>query len=44
MDHIVGKTGKSYIPLGSNVSFNMGMNITWGGKRENKKDLKTLKF
>ncbi len=29
MDHLIGKTGASMIPLDSNVSVNMGMNITW---------------
>ena len=37
MDYMMGKTGKSMIPLDSNVCFNMGLNITWGGKRQNVK-------
>lgn len=45
MDHLLGKTGASMIPLDSNVSFNMGMNITWGGsKKESDKKLRALTF
>jgi hypothetical protein len=29
MDHILGKTTKEFVPLTSNASFAMGMNITW---------------
>lgn len=29
MDHILGKTSKEFIPLSSNASIAMGMNITW---------------
>ena len=29
MDHLIGKTTKEWIPLSSNASFAMGMNITW---------------
>ena len=34
MDHMIGKTGASMIPLDSNVSFNFGMNVAWGGKKK----------
>lgn len=29
MDHILGKTSKEMIPLSSNASLTVGMNITW---------------
>jgi hypothetical protein len=29
MDHMIGKTGKSMVPLDSNVSFNFGMNVAF---------------
>ena len=29
MDHMIGKTGASGVPLDSNVSFNFGMNVTF---------------
>lgn len=29
MDHILGKTTKEYIPLSSNASFNMGLNVAF---------------
>ena len=29
MDHMIGKTGASSLPLDSNVSFNLGMNVTF---------------
>ena len=29
MDHMIGKTGASSVPLDSNVSFNLGMNVTF---------------
>jgi hypothetical protein len=29
MDHILGKTTKEFIPMTSNASLAMGMNITW---------------
>jgi len=29
MDHILGKTSKEFIPLSSNASIALGMNITW---------------
>ncbi len=45
MDHIIGKTGASMVPLDSNVSFNMGMNIAFGSKKKDSKgDLNTLTF
>ena len=46
MDHMIGKTGANMIPLDSNVSFNMGMNIAFGSKKkkENKGELNTLSF
>ena len=46
MDHMIGKTGASMIPLDSNVSFNMGMNVAFGSKKkkDSKGDLKTLSF
>ena len=45
MDHMVGKTGASSIPLDSNVSFNLGMNIAFGSKKKDSKgDLNTLTF
>lgn len=34
MDHMIGKTGASMIPLDSNVSFNFGLNVAWGGKKK----------
>jgi hypothetical protein len=34
MDYMMGKTGKSMIPLDSNVSVSLGLNITWGGKKK----------
>jgi len=36
MDYMMGKTGKSMIPLDSNVCFNFGVNITWGSKKDNR--------
>ena len=46
MDHIIGKTGANMVPLDSNVSFNLGMNIAFGSKKkkENNADLNTLTF
>ena len=46
MDHMIGKTGASMIPLDSNVSFNMGMNIAFGSKKkkDSKGNLGTLTF
>lgn len=46
MDHIIGKTGASMIPLDSNVSFNLGMNIAFGSKKkkDSKDGLSTLSF
>lgn len=44
MDHMVGKRGASMVPLDSNVSFNFGMNITWGGSKKSSKTLNTLTF
>lgn len=41
MDYMMGKTGKSMIPLDSNVSLNLGINITFNGKKD-KRLLKTL--
>lgn len=29
MDHVMGKTTKEFVPLSSNASFNMGMNVTF---------------
>ncbi len=29
MDHILGKTSKEFIPLSSNASLNLGMNVTF---------------
>ena len=29
MDHILGKTSKEMIPLSSNASITLGMNIAW---------------
>ena len=43
MDHMIGKTGASSVPLDSNVSFNFGLNVTWGGKKSFKR-LDTLTF
>ena len=37
MDHMVGKTGASMVPLSSNLSFCMGFTAAWGGKKKNKK-------
>ncbi len=44
MDHMIGKTGASMIPLDSNVSFNFGMNIAWGGSKKNNKTREVLTF
>lgn len=44
MDHMIGKTGAKMVPLNSNFSFNVGMNIAWGGKKKSSKELKTLRF
>lgn len=46
MDHLIGKTGANMVPLDSNVSFNLGMNIAFGSKKkkENNADLNTLTF
>jgi hypothetical protein len=44
MDHIMGKTGASMIPLDSNVSFHFGMNVAWGGKKKSSRDLNKLTF
>ena len=46
MDHIIGKTGANMVPLDSNVSFNMGMNIAFGSKKkkDSKGNLNTLTF
>lgn len=45
MDHMIGKTGASMVPLDSNFSFNFGVNITWGGKKASRSDLnRTLTF
>ncbi len=43
MDHMIGKTGAKMIPLNSNFSFNLGLNVVWGSKKS-KKGLKTLTF
>lgn len=40
MDHTIGKMGASMVPLNSNVSFNFGLNVAWGGKKkETRSDL-----
>lgn len=44
MDHMIGKTGASMIPLDSNVSFNFGLNVAWGGKKKSNRTLNTLTF
>ena len=44
MDHMIGKTGASMIPLDSNVSFNFGLNVAWGGKKKESRSLNTLTF
>jgi len=36
-DHLMGKTGASSVPLGSNVSFNFGMNVAWGKSKASKR-------
>ena len=33
MDHILGKTSKEFIPLSSNASVALGMNITFGSNK-----------
>ena len=33
MDHILGKTSKEFIPLSSNASIAMGMNVTFGSNK-----------
>jgi hypothetical protein len=44
MDHMIGKTGASMVPLDSNVSFNLGFNVAWGGKKKSSKNLGVLTF
>lgn len=44
MDHMMGKTGASMVPLNSNVSFNFGLNVAWGGGKKPSKRLSTLTF
>ncbi|MBP3211453.1 MAG: hypothetical protein J6M41_02650 [Prevotella sp.] len=44
MDHIIGKTGAKMIPLSSNFSFNLGLNVAWGEKKNDGKERKTLTF
>lgn len=44
MDHMIGKTTTSMIPLDSNFSFNFGLNVAWGGKKKSGKNLATLTF
>lgn len=34
MDHILGKQSKEFIPLSSNASIAIGMNIAWGGNKK----------
>ena len=41
---MIGKTGAKMIPLDSNFSFNVGLNVAWGGKKKSSKELKTLTF
>ena len=38
MDHILGKQSKEGIPLSSNVSFCLGMNVAWGKAHKKKKE------
>lgn len=46
MDHILGKTSKEFIPLSSNASLAIGMNIAFGGgsKKGNKKEKTNLPY
>jgi hypothetical protein len=44
MDHMIGKTGASMIPLDSNASFNLGLNVAWGGKKKSSRNLYLLTF
>lgn len=44
MDHTIGKTGASMVPLDSNVSFHLGFNVAWGGKKKSDRELRTLNF
>ena len=44
MDHMIGKTGASSIPLDSNASFNLGLNVAWGGKKKSSRNLDLLTF
>lgn len=44
MDHVIGKTGASMIPLDSNFSFNFGLNVAWGGKKEDSRAREVLTF
>ena len=44
MDYMIGKTGKSMIPLDSNVCFNIGFNVTWGKGNKDSRTLKSLTF
>ena len=43
MDHLLGKTSKEFIPLSSNASFAIGMNVTWGGVSQDKLEKESKK-
>ena len=43
MDHLLGKTSKEFIPLSSNASIAIGMNVTWGGVSQDKLEKESKK-
>ena len=43
MDHLLGKQSKEFIPLNSNASIAIGMNIAWGGGKKSAKADKSEK-
>ena len=43
MDHLLGKTSKEFIPLSSNASFAIGMNVAWGGVSQDKLEKESKK-
>ena len=43
MVHLLGKTSKEFIPLSSNASFAIGMNVAWGGVSQDKLEKESKK-
>ena len=43
MDHLLGKTSKEFIPLSSNASIAIGMNVAWGGVSQKKLEKESKK-